>query len=57
MTLYTQADKNTRLTWIYITGFLVFVIGVGYVFSQAMGNSVILYIAVIFAVAMSFGSY
>jgi len=57
MTLYTQADKNTRLTWIYITGFLVFVIGVGYVFSQAMDNSVILYIAVIFAVAMSFGSY
>ena len=57
MTLYTQADKNTRLTWIYITGFLVFVIGVGYVFSQAMGNSVILYIAVIFSVVMSFGSY
>ncbi|MCD6149608.1 M48 family metallopeptidase [bacterium] len=57
MTLYTQADKNTRLTWIYITGFLAFVIGVGYVFSQAMGNSVILYIAVIFAVSMSFGSY
>lgn len=57
MTLYNQADKNTRLTWIYITGFLVFVIGVGYTFSQAMGNSLILYIAVIFAVLMSFGSY
>jgi len=57
MTLYNQADKNTRLTWIYITGFLVFVIGVGYIFSQAMGNSAILYIAVIFSVVMSFGSY
>lgn len=57
MTLYNQADKNTRLTWTYITGFLVFIIGVGYIFSQAMGNSVILYIAVIFSVAMSFGSY
>jgi len=57
MTLYTQADKNTRLTWIYISGFLVFVIGVGYVFSGAMGNSAILYIAVIFAVIMSLGSY
>jgi heat shock protein HtpX len=56
-TLYNQADKNTRLTWIYITGFLVFVIGVGYVFAGAMGNSAILYGAVIFSVAMSFASY
>ena len=57
MTLYTEADKNMRLTWIYITGFLLFVIGVGYVFAGAMGNSGILYIAVLFAVGMSFGSY
>jgi heat shock protein HtpX len=56
-TLYTQADKNTRLTWLYISGFLVFVIGVGYVFAGAMGNSNILYGAVIFSVVMSFGSY
>ena len=56
-TLYNQADKNTRLTWIYITGFLVFVIGVGYVFAGAMGNSYILYGAVLFSVLMSFGSY
>lgn len=56
-TLYTQSDKNTRLTWIYISGFLVFVIGVGYVFAQAMGNSGILYIAVAFSVFMSFASY
>ncbi len=57
MTLYTQADKNTRLTWVYITGFLVFVIGVGYVFAGAMNNSAVLYFAVIFSVLMSFGSY
>lgn len=56
-TPYNQADKNTKLTWLYITGFLVFVIGVGYVFAGAMGNSTILYGAVIFAVLMSFGSY
>ncbi len=56
-TLYTQADKNTRLTWLYITGFLVFVIGVGYVFAGAMHSSAILYGAVIFSVIMSFGSY
>ncbi|MDD5396606.1 MAG: zinc metalloprotease HtpX [Candidatus Moranbacteria bacterium] len=56
-TLYDQADKNTRLTWVYITGFLLFVIGVGYVFAGAMGNSNILYVAVIFSIVMSFGSY
>ena len=56
-TLYTQQAKNTRLTWVYITGFLVFVIGVGYVFAGAMGNSAILYGCVIFSVLMSFGSY
>ena len=57
MTLYTQADKNTRLTWIYITGFLVFVIGVGYIFAQTMQSSEILYFAVVFSVITSFGSY
>ena len=57
MTLYTQADKNTRLTWLYITGFLVFVIGAGYVFAGAMNSSGILYGAVIFSILMSFGSY
>ncbi|KKQ46306.1 MAG: Protease HtpX-like protein [Candidatus Moranbacteria bacterium GW2011_GWC2_37_8] len=56
-TLYTEADRNMRLTWVYITGFLIFVIGVGYFFAQAMGNSTILYIAVIFSTIMSFGSY
>ncbi|MDX9914226.1 MAG: zinc metalloprotease HtpX, partial [Candidatus Moranbacteria bacterium] len=56
-TLYTQADTNKRLTWIYISGFLIFVIGVGYIFAGAMGNSWILYGAVIFSVLMSFGSY
>ncbi len=56
-TIYDQADKNTRLTWVYITGFLVFVIGVGYVFAGVMNNSAILYIAVIFSVVMSFASY
>ncbi|MFC1644766.1 M48 family metalloprotease [Patescibacteria group bacterium] len=56
-TLYTQADRNARLTWIYITGFLVFVILVGYVFAGAMGDSTILYIAIIFSILMSIGSY
>src|SRR4030042_2338889 len=56
-TIYNQADKNTRLAWLYITGFLIFVIAVGYVFAGAMNNSAILVGAVIFSVAMSFASY
>lgn len=56
-TLYNQADKNVRLTWVYLTGFLIFIIGVGYVFASAMNNSGILVFAVIFSVIMSFASY
>jgi len=57
MTLYTQKDSNIRKTWLLITMFLVFVIGVGWVFSYAMDTPVILLIAVIFSVSMSFVSY
>lgn len=56
-TIYNQADKNIRLTWLYITGFLIFVIVVGYIFAQAMNNSAILVIAVVFSALMSFASY
>lgn len=57
MTIYTHKDRNVRLTWIYLTGFLVFVIFVGWIFSQAFGNSGILYVAVGFAFLMNFVSY
>ena len=57
MTIYNQKDKNIRLTWFYLIGFLVFVIIVGWIFSQALGNSSILYGAVIFAFVMNFISY
>lgn len=56
-TLYDQYDKNIRLTWVYITLFLVFVIGVGYVFAGAMQSSGILYFAVAFSVLTSIASY
>lgn len=57
MTLYNEYDKNIRLTWVYITLFLAFVIGVGYVFAGAMQSSGILYIAVAFSVGTSVISY
>jgi heat shock protein HtpX len=56
-TIYNEQDKNIRLTWVYLTGFLVFVIGVGWVFAQAYGNSTILYLAVAFSIIMNLVSY
>lgn len=56
-TLYTQADKNIRNSYILITLFLIFVIAVGWVFSQALDNPGLLVFAVIFSVMMSIGSY
>lgn len=56
-TLYTQSDKNTRSTYVLITIFLIFIIAVGWVFSEAMGSSAILWFAVIFSILMSVGSY
>lgn len=56
-TLYTQADSNTRKTYFLIAFFLIFVIAVGWVFSQAMNSSALLWVAVIFSTLMSVGSY
>lgn len=56
-TLYTHIDSNRRKTWFLLSGFLVLIMIVGYVFSQAMGNSSILYIAVGFSIISSFISY
>lgn len=55
--IYTQADSNSRKTWFLLTGFLVFNIAVGWLFSYVLGDSSILYFAVIFSIFSSFGSY
>lgn len=57
MNLYTQADSNTRKTWILVFGFLIFIIFLGWFFSYLLDSPVILLIAVLFSVFMSFGSY
>jgi len=57
MNIYTQADSNTRKTWFLLTGFLVFIIVIGWLFSYLLNDSVILYFAVFLSVFMSFGSY
>jgi len=56
-TLYTHSDSNKRKTWLLLSGFFIFIILVGYVFSYAMEDSIILYIAVILSIVMSFSSY
>ena len=55
--IYTQADSNTRKTWFLLTGFLVFIIAIGWLFSYLLNDQAILFGAVIFSVLMSFGSY
>lgn len=55
--IYTQADSNTRKTWFLLTGFLVFIIALGWLFSYLLGDDTILYIAIFLSVFSSFGSY
>jgi len=56
-TLYTQQDSNVRKTWALMGVFLVIVVAIGYAVSWYMGDSSILYAAVIFALVMNIGSY
>lgn len=56
-TLYTQQDSNIRKTWLLMTGFLLFVILLTWIFAQVYGNSSILYFGVVFAFGMNFVSY
>ena len=45
--IYTEADSNTRKTWFLITGFLVFIIAIGWLFSYLLNSNAILYFAVL----------
>jgi len=56
-TLYNIADSNVRKTWFLITFFLVFVIAIGWLFSNILNSQAILYFAVIFSVLTSISSY
>lgn len=56
-TLYTQAESNIRKTWLYLTVFLLFIIGLGWFFSYLFDSPIILIFAVILSIIMSFSSY
>jgi heat shock protein HtpX len=56
-TLYTLKEKNIRRTWLYLTGFLIFIIGLGWLISYLLASQMILWMAVAFSISMSFFSY
>lgn len=56
-TLYTQAESNTRKTWLYLAGFLILIIFLGWLISYFLGTYIILWFAVIYSFLMSFFSY
>ena len=55
--LYTHQSANIRKTWALFSGFFIFVIGIGWIFSQVYGDPSILFIAVLFSTVMSVVSY
>lgn len=55
--LYRQAESNTRKTWLYLTGFFLLIIAIGWLISYLTESILILWIAVIFSILMSFFSY
>lgn len=57
MSLYTHKTENIRKTWFFITGFLLFIIGLGWLFSFIYGTALILYIAAAFSIITSITSY
>ncbi len=56
-TLYTQSESNIRKTFLLMAGFLIFIILMGWVLSEAMDNYLILILAVIYSIGQSFISY
>lgn len=55
--LYTHKESNVRKTWLYLTAFLLFIIGLGWLISYFTETLVILWIAVIISIFLSFFSY
>src|SRR3989338_1514981 len=56
-TLYTQQSKNVTKTWLLMTVFFVVVIGLGWTASYVYNMPEILFIAVVFSIAMNIIGY
>ncbi len=57
MTLYNHSDANKRKTWFLFSGFFVFAILIGYIFSIAMDSFSILFIVIIFSIISALVAY
>lgn len=55
--LYTQQSRNVWRTWLLMTGFLVFVMIVGWLISYYYNSSIILYVALAFALITNIWAY
>lgn len=55
--LYTHKDSNIRKTWLLLSLFLVFIVGLGWAFSYAYNSPEILYFAVALSLIMNGASY
>ncbi|HEY4518208.1 MAG TPA: zinc metalloprotease HtpX, partial [Candidatus Paceibacterota bacterium] len=55
--LYTHQSENVRRTFVLMSGFLVLLIALGWIFGQALQNQAILYVAVVLALVMNVVSY
>ncbi len=56
-TLYKEAEKNIFRTYLYLLGFLLFIIAIGWVLSYVFEGQWILYLALGISIVMSFSSY
>ncbi len=56
-TIYTHAGSNIRKTWLLMTGFLILIIALGWLFGNIFESQMILLIAVGFSVLTSISSY
>ncbi|MEN9338059.1 MAG: hypothetical protein RIQ41_373 [Candidatus Parcubacteria bacterium] len=55
--LYSHQTSNIRKTWVLLTGFLVFIIVIGFSLSFIYGNPNLLYIALVVSLGMNFFAY
>ncbi len=56
-TFYSNQASNIRKTWFMMTGFLLVIIGLGFILSFMYGNPSLLYGAVILSLLINIGSY
>ena len=56
-TLYTQTANNIFKTWVYLTGFFVFIVALGWLFYYVYGDPAFLYIFTAVAIIQSFTAY